>query len=322
MAMNEDERGAAMVAVARLAVLEDMLWRLRQEVLPTRMIAAALGALAAALGAEGAAIVAVGPGADAPVRHLVGAPPEPLPAAILTADGAAHAGAAAGRQYLACPCWTRFRPPEALLLWRAERAPPWPADACGVLVAAAGLLRLVLEQEAIQVEMASQTRADPLTGLADRRGFGDEMARRIDRLEREGLPGALLLIDVDALGAFNARAGLEAGDAVLIALAALLRTTFRPTDLLARMGGDEFAVWLDGADELATAERAEALRAAAAVGLAALTVDAGPMPSLSMGIGTRWPGEGEEAETLLARVDAVLQEVKRSAPGTWRVSQG
>ena len=313
----------AAAALRRLAVLDDMLWRLRQEVLPARMVAAALGALGAALGAEGAAILASGEdGAVGAMRYCVGAVPDPLPALPALAHAGAAAVAVAGREYLACPCCARFRPAEFLLLWRAARAPRWSADDCRVIDAAAGLLRIILEHEAIQQETVRQTRTDPLTGFADRRGFADALTRRIGRLEPDGLPGTLLLIDVDGLGALNARAGLEPADAVLCALAALLQATFRPTHLLARVAGGRFAVWMDGADELAAAERAEALSAAAAAKLTPLAAEAGPMPALSIAIGTRWCRDSEEADALMARVDAVLCEVKRTAPGTWRVSRG
>jgi diguanylate cyclase (GGDEF)-like protein len=315
---------ATMAALRRLAVLDDMLWRLRQEVLPTRMVAGALGAIVAALGAEGAAIVATGAGAaEARMRHRAGVAPEPLPLTLpALVDRDAAPVMIKGRDYLACPCRTRFHPPEFLLVWRAEHAPLWSEDDCRVVDAAAGLLRLVLEHEAIQQETVSQSRTDPLTGLPDRRGFAEALTRRIGRLDHDGLPGTILLIDVDGLGAVNARAGLETGDAVLRTLAALLHAAFRPTDLVARVGGGVFGVWMDGADELAAAERAEALRGAAADRWAGLAAEAVVMPSLSIAIGTRWCREGEDVDALMARVDALLGEVKRTVPGTCRVSQG
>ncbi len=158
------------------------------------------------------------------------------------------------------------------------------------------MIRVVLEHEAIQEELANQSRNDPLTGLFNRRAFADELTRRIDRLEREQLPGTLMIIDVDGLERLNKSAGLDTGDAALSALASLLRATFRPADLLGRLGSDEFAAWLDGADDFAAAERAEALRVGGASILADIAAGHEPALSVSIGIGTRWPGSGEEIE--------------------------
>ena len=123
-----------------------------------------------------------------------------------------------------------------------------------------GVIRMVLEHEAIQRELARQARTDPLTGLLNRRAFMEEAGRRIDRLDREVIPGTLIFMDLDRLKPLNDRLGHEAGDAALMLTADLLRRTFRPTDLVARLGGDEFALWMDGSDELTAAERAESLR--------------------------------------------------------------
>lgn len=327
--VTEDERRQASAALSlrRLEVLDDMLWRLRQEVLPPQMIATALSALTGTLRAAGVAIIRVpigraqGQAADA-VRHHVGADPTPILQALPDLLGRAVNATAAilvgGTEFLVCPCHTRFRPPEMLVLWRPVAAVSWTAEDGKLAVSATALIRLVLEHEAIQQEMARQTRNDPLTGLCNRAAFLDELERRVDRLERERLPGTLLLIDLDDFGALNQRVGLEAGDAVLCALASLLRHTFRPADLLARMGNDGFAVWLDGADELAAAERAEALRLETAGRLA---VDQGQALSVSIAIGTRWPGSDEEIDMLLYRVDQLLGEIAQGSGGQWRVSR-
>jgi diguanylate cyclase (GGDEF)-like protein len=95
---------------------------------------------------------------------------------------------------------------------------------------------MVLEHEAIQREMAKQARTDPLTGLLNRRAFIEEMARQIDRLDREGLPGKLMFADLDNFKPLNDGLGHEAGDEALRRVAKLLRDTVRPTDLVARLG--------------------------------------------------------------------------------------
>lgn len=336
--VTEDERWqmAASVGMRRLGVLDHTLWRLRQEIAAPDMIGAALAALAAAIGADAAAVVRAparrGRATDADVevasalRHQSGAfPPAALASVLeLIGQGAARAMTARSEtaEFLLCPCLTRFRPAETLALWRAgPQSARWTTEDCEIAGSAAGVLRVVLEQEAIQEEMFNQARTDPLTGLYNRRAFADELARRIERLEREELPGTLLLVDVDGLDALNHAAGVTAGDGALCAVAALLRATFRPADLLGRLGGDEFAAWLDGADDFAAAERAEALRSGGAARLAEHAGAYALALSLSIGIGTRWPGRGEEIDALMHRVDQVVHEIKATDPGHWRVSR-
>ena len=179
---------------------------------------------------------------------------------------------------------------------------------------------MVLEHEGIQREMARQARTDPLTGLLNRRAFLDELARRIDRLDREGLPGTLMFVDVDNFKPLNDRFGHDAGDMALTGISALLRNLVRPADLVARFGGDEFALWLDGADELTAAERAEALRLDVNGSLAQLTPESVKV-TLSIGIACRRAGGGEFMDEVIRRADQAMYDVKRAGRGHWRVAR-
>jgi diguanylate cyclase (GGDEF)-like protein/PAS domain S-box-containing protein len=85
---------------------------------------------------------------------------------------------------------------------------------------------------------------DFLTGLFNRRHFEQELTREIDRMARYGSPGVVLLIDVDNFKTVNDTFGHMAGDDLLKGIAGLLRHRMRSTDILARIGGDEFAVLL------------------------------------------------------------------------------
>jgi diguanylate cyclase (GGDEF)-like protein/PAS domain S-box-containing protein len=94
---------------------------------------------------------------------------------------------------------------------------------------------------------------DALTGLYNRRRFEEELDRHIVHGRRYGMDGALLVIDLDGFKLVNDGHGHRAGDRVLAAVAAVLRARLRESDILARFGGDEFAVLMPhgGAPEAA-----------------------------------------------------------------------
>jgi diguanylate cyclase (GGDEF)-like protein/PAS domain S-box-containing protein len=325
---EQDGSDAALAgALRRGEVLDQILAGMRQEVMAPRMMLATLEALASAIGAEGAAVFdMLSDGAEPTVLHQTGTPaPQVLNAALLLLDPISekgrHAVAPDGRKLLVCPCLTRFGEQAALALWRAPSARGWDEDDCAIATSTSGIVRVILEHEAIQREMARQARTDALTGLLNRRAFLDEVARRLDRLDREAIPGTLMFVDLDNFKLLNDANGHDVGDDALRTVASLLRDTVRPFDLVARLGGDEFALWLDGADEFAAAERADRLCRDGPGALAHLTMPDGTALSMSIGITTRWPGRGEDTDTLINRADQVMYEVKRSGRGHWRVSR-
>jgi diguanylate cyclase (GGDEF)-like protein len=91
------------------------------------------------------------------------------------------------------------------------------------------------------VEISSR---DALTGLANRRAFELALSREIDRVARSGEPALLLTLDIDHFKRVNDTWGHGAGDQVLRAVAAALVDSVRPMDLVARIGGEEFAIIL------------------------------------------------------------------------------
>ena len=324
--VTAQQRASAATAAAlrRSEVLDHILSRMRQEVLAPRMMRAVLDSLVRALGCRGAAVIDLQQPGLAMTLHDAGVPPPDLgpvlPALCQDGESIRTLTLPDRTPVLACPCSTRFGERAALLLWRDEDGRQWDADDLTLASSVTGVIRIVLEHEAIQRELARQARTDPLTGLLNRRAFLEEATRRLDRLEREGQPATLLFIDLDHLKGLNDRHGHEVGDEALKLVAALLHRTFRPTDLIARLGGDELAVWLDGADSLTAAERAEHLRLTVPGELAHLTEGEAQGVTLSTGIATRAPGSGEELEQVMARADHAMYAVKRGGRGHWRVS--
>lgn len=107
------------------------------------------------------------------------------------------------------------------------------------------------------VELSSR---DALTGLANRRSFDLALGREIDRVARSGEPALLLSLDIDHFKRINDTWGHAAGDEVLRTVASVLQETVRPMDLVARVGGEEFAIILPNCPEAFGETVAERLR--------------------------------------------------------------
>ena len=317
----------AAAALRRVDVLDHILEQMRQEVLAPRIMVAMLKATLRAVGGVGAVVIDLAETPEGgPVLHAVGEPGDQHVAALQTAlrdDQRVMPFPLVlgnGANVLTCRSTTRFGQETALVIWREAPERPWDVDDRQLLSSVTALLRMVLEHETIQRELARQARTDSLTGLLNRRAFLEEAQRRIERLEREELPGTLMFIDLDRLKPLNDRLGHEAGDAALIFTSHVLRRMVRPSDLVARLGGDEFALWLDGFDSLTAAERAEDLRRNFPSEAADYSEPGGPGLSMSIGIACRQPGGGEELEDVIQRADLAMYEVKRNGGGHWRVS--
>ncbi len=191
------------------------------------------------------------------------------------------------------------------------------------LLAAAFLTRLVLDQHDQQVEMLMlrhrlqrQALTDPLTGLANRRAL--HMAAE-DGFAAGGAGPALILIDLDGFKPVNDRHGHAAGDLLLIAIGGRLRAQAGETATVARIGGDEFAIWLPHCD----AERLDMCASALLAALAApFPIDGQPIRiGASAGL-ARAPDDGGSLLDLMRRADAALYAAKpqRDAAPTATVS--
>jgi diguanylate cyclase (GGDEF)-like protein len=179
------------------------------------------------------------------------------------------------------------------------------------LVAEIGRLRAQVAQLQQRVEQLDHlAHQDSLIDLPNRRGFMRELERVIARVSRYDVQGAMLFVDVDGLKMINDSYGHRAGDQSLIQVAELLASGVRKSDVVARIGGDEFGILLENSDEKTAHETAARL-----VDLIAgceFVHDGESLP-LSVAIGVGMIDANDSAETVMARADAEMYRRKAAA---------
>jgi diguanylate cyclase (GGDEF)-like protein/PAS domain S-box-containing protein len=147
---------------------------------------------------------------------------------------------------------------------------------------------------------------DALTGLFNRRRFEEELERHIAHGRRYGIGGALLLLDLDGFKQVNDTHGHRTGDRVLSAVAHVLRQRLRESDVLARFGGDEFAVLMPVGGETRARELARLLAGA-------VHSDVGtPAGPISASVGIAVLDESSTTDDLLSRADDAMYAEKRT----------
>ncbi len=164
-----------------------------------------------------------------------------------------------------------------------------------------------------QKQAEARAMTDPLTGLANRRGFDLALGRALSEAERGG-SFALMHLDLDHFKKVNDTHGHAAGDAALTHVAAVLRRELRAHDVAARIGGDEFTAIVQGAcDRRAVAGLAGRIIAQLRRGAPSLAGT--PRLSASIGAVLSQDYAAPDAAALLADVDAALYAAKRAGRG-------
>jgi len=170
----------------------------------------------------------------------------------------------------------------------------------------ASLVALSISAAQAREELAHQASTDHLTGLANRRVFTERLDFELERAKRYGRDLSLVLIDVDHFKQVNDRHGHDIGDQVLVTLADLLAGHARASDLVARIGGEEFA-WLlpETAADVAhgAADHVREL-------IAATTIE--PIGKLTISAGVCSNAHAEHASDLLRRADQAMYAAKNS----------
>ena len=178
------------------------------------------------------------------------------------------------------------------------------------VLTSAGLFRvpIILEYDELRVLQVNAV-TDPLTGLYNRRLFGEGFEKELNRARRYGLPLGLVMLDLHRFKEVNDKHGHPAGDEVLRAAAATLKKALRTSDSAFRIGGDEFAVLLpqtDAEQALALSRRIETVFAETLQSLP-LSVNV----NMDHGVAT-FPQDGEQADQLIRVADERLYRLKHA----------
>ena len=198
---------------------------------------------------------------------------------------------------------------EFLGLTETELTPAVRAALSTLAIEIDGLRAEVRLLKARLFEAEAEADQDPLTGVKNRRAFVRELKRIAAFAQRYDAPASLAYFDVDDLKGVNDRFGHAAGDAALQAVAERLAGHVRESDIVGRMGGDEFAVLLAQADLPVATAKAEML----ARTIAAAPIQAGDwLAPVRVSWGVRQLDPAKDLETQIAEADAAMFAMKRA----------
>ncbi|MDH0865109.1 GGDEF domain-containing protein [Mitsuaria sp. GD03876] len=211
------------------------------------------------------------------------------------------------------------------LLAGAGWLPGFQPDLYGVIVGPAAVIIALVgatlscgyyQRHLLERQLEQMSNTDPLTGVANRRHFEVLLRRELRRATRQGTSCALMMVDIDHFKRINDTHGHPTGDRAIRLLADTCTANSRDTDLVARLGGEEFAILLPDTDLLQAGHFAERLRQA--VQEASMLSEAGDVVSWTASIGVaaiRPDGSTRQSaaalgEALIGQADAALYEAK------------
>ncbi len=302
--------------------MRDVVDAIRTEVVPETMYAVAAGALAESLGTlhcwvtrwlrDGSLAIAASRhhsvrenGHQAALLDMIEALPRDVSAVqAMDLDGGEH-------RVLLAVCEHQGQKLGHLCLARSQGQDTWSEDDIVLASVVADQLGIAMAQAKGQEELAHLSRTDDLTGLMNRRAMKEVLASRLQNIRRLGGQGALLYLDLDNFKATNDTHGHNTGDAALREFAALLADSIRKDDLAARVGGDEFVLWLEGALGRDAVARAESLLEGSS-SLGRFSGDEAHPLTVSIGVAAITAKDDCDLADLMHRVDQAMYRAKRN----------
>lgn len=176
----------------------------------------------------------------------------------------------------------------------------------GILLIAAGLMVLLLVLQSIVRESQNVSKTDPLSGLANRRGFDQRATEVLGRARDTGLPVSVAVFDIDHFKSVNDKYGHASGDDVIRNFANLLRRAASQAAVIGRMGGEEFAVLFEHTREEGARLNAEAVR------VATPQMSGAELPAVTVSGGVTEILPHETLGEAMQRADEALYQAKNS----------
>ncbi len=180
----------------------------------------------------------------------------------------------------------------------------------------------IAELKIRMADIRSEALTDPLTGLANRRAFSEELTDGMADASSHGTPLCLLMLDIDHFKSFNDTYGHQLGDEVIRLVAGSMSTSIDENGTAARYGGEEFAVVLPGISLTDAEAIAEKIREVVAGQRIVRKTSRQTLGSVTLSVGVAQYQHGQTEDDLVARADAALYEAKNAGRNCVRVDTG